>query len=103
MDNSGPELNHISGGVIRWEGAENSQVAVPLAEQLRQRAGAWAVIGQNVTADNLSSPLTPWAQLNDVADIEVECRPVDDGEFGVLYDIYACCTQGDSAAAEGDR
>ncbi|WP_280420874.1 hypothetical protein [Nocardia carnea] len=41
--------------------------------------------------------------MNDVADIEVECRPVDDGEFGVLYDIYACCTQGDSAAAEGDR
>lgn len=82
-----PGMNYIPGGVIRWE--DDAAPAFSVYEQLRLRPGVWATLGQNITHGALGISGTPWAPLRGHEDIEIDYQPVDDGEYGVLYDVQA--------------
>lgn len=61
----------------------------PLTELLASRPGTWALVAEAVNAPAAVLRTPDYQPLEDEERIEVELRPVDDGEHGVLYDVYA--------------
>jgi hypothetical protein len=70
--------------VLRWV----DQDPPPLADQLRARPGVKAVVDERLP--NPVAAVTV-AQLRRLLghEFEVDCEPVDDGPYGVLYDVTA--------------
>lgn len=91
-------LNYMPGGVIRWEG----DTAPSLLDQLHARPGVWAVVGENITGDSLGWSGTPWASLRGLDGIEIHVSPVDDGEYGVLYEVRVRFDPQDDDGTEPD-
>ena len=71
--------------VLRWQ---DDYVGVPLEEQLRSRPGRWAVVADNAPSSTAALHRDKVRGL--LGDgFEVDCDPVSDGPYGIIYEITA--------------
>lgn len=76
----------MSADFICWD--DGTPHVPPLADILRTRPGAWAVVAKHVGGHEVQYRVN-CVDLDADEGFEVRALPVDDGERGVIYEVQA--------------